>query len=173
MIKYKKGDVTIPKEVGHVMVVHGVNDIGVMGAGVAKAISERYPQVRSEYIKWAIDGYYLMEKGKIPFQLGNIQVVRVSKNLSFCNLVSQRGTKPFYDLPPVRYESICEGLYKVRDFCLDRGINNVCMPRIGCGLAGGNWNRMEKIIGRIFKEQKPQLTIYDIDHYEDTIYTQT
>lgn len=172
MIRYRKGDVTIPKESGKTVVVHGVNDIGVMGAGVAKAISERYPQVRNDYIDWAISGYYLFEnKGKIPFQLGQIQITKVTKNLSFCNLVSQRGIKSYYDLPPVRYESICEGFYRLRDYCLDKDINNICMPRIGCGLAKGRWDIVEKIIGRVFKSQpKLNIIVYDLDYQEGTVY---
>jgi O-acetyl-ADP-ribose deacetylase (regulator of RNase III) len=176
MIKYKKGDVTLLSESGPSVVVHGVNDIGVMGAGVAKAISERYPSVRSGYMDWAIHGYYLLENKnknvtKIPFQLGQIQVIKISKNLSFCNLVSQRGIKSFYDLPPVRYESICEGLYRLRDYCVNRRIENICMPRIGCGLAQGKWSIVEKIIERVFKSN-PELNIivYDLDYQEGTIY---
>jgi hypothetical protein len=36
------------------------------------------------------------------------------------------------------------------------------MPRIGCGLAGGDWNKIEAIINETLGEKGLDVTVYDI-----------
>lgn len=38
---------------------------------------------------------------------------------------------------------------------------SVHMPRIGCGLAGGNWSRVEPLIMRRLAERGVAVTVYD------------
>jgi hypothetical protein len=37
------------------------------------------------------------------------------------------------------------------------------MPRIGCGLAGGRWERVEPIIAGTLLRQEIDTTVYDFD----------
>lgn len=37
------------------------------------------------------------------------------------------------------------------------------MPRIGCGLAGGTWDRMEPVIQAALADQGIPVTVYDLD----------
>ncbi|MDD4754236.1 MULTISPECIES: macro domain-containing protein [Proteiniphilum] len=43
---------------------------------------------------------------------------------------------------PIRYDAILLGLEKVGQFAIDKK-TTVHMPRIGCGLAGGTWDKIE------------------------------
>jgi len=35
------------------------------------------------------------------------------------------------------------------------------MPRIGCGLAGGDWSIIEKIINKVLIDKKINVTVYN------------
>jgi len=75
--------------------------------------------------------------------LGNIQIVQVEENTWIVNIIGQvfhwrRG-------PPIRYRALEFALNNLVDFVLEIG-GTVHMPRIGCGLAGGNWHRIQDII---------------------------
>jgi hypothetical protein len=37
------------------------------------------------------------------------------------------------------------------------------MPRIGCGLAGGNWIEIEKIVNRTLIDKNIKVTVYDFE----------
>ena len=37
------------------------------------------------------------------------------------------------------------------------------MPRINCGLAGGNWNTIEQIIQKDLIERNIKVTVYDFE----------
>ena len=36
------------------------------------------------------------------------------------------------------------------------------MPRIGCGLAGGDWNKVEKIINETLIDKGIEVYVYDL-----------
>jgi O-acetyl-ADP-ribose deacetylase (regulator of RNase III) len=61
---------------------------------------------------------------------------------------------------PVRYEAIDTALGRVADKAAELGAS-VHMPRIGCGLAGGEWSRVEPlVIGRLVRRDIV-VTVYD------------
>ena len=77
-------------------------------------------------------------------------------------MVGQRGMRTGSKGVPVRYEAIDTALGTVADRAVELGAS-VHMPRIGCGLAGGKWSRVEPIIeGRLTGEGVP-VTVYDHD----------
>lgn len=151
------------------VLVHCVNDIGVMGAGIALAIAKKWPQVKKQYLNWSNNQDNFIKHNQ-PFELGYIQNVKVSDTLYVCNLVGQRGIQSYYDLPPLRYQSIQEGLYRLREFMRDNNLTELVSGRIGCGLAGGEWFIMEMIINHVFKDTDISVTIYDIEPWEGTVY---
>jgi len=63
-------------------------------------------------------------------------------------------------LPPIRYEAIAEGLQKIAEFA---AVNqaSVHMPRIGCGLAGGRWDKIEPLILRSLTAENVAVHVYD------------
>ena len=58
-----------------------------------------------------------------------------------------RPTEPKGKTPPVRYEAIEKCLATVDDKAKELSAS-IHMPRIGCGLAGGNWDAIEPLIER-------------------------
>lgn len=60
-------------------------------------------------------------------------------------MIGQRHIKPINNIPPVRYDAIRSCLLQAAKFA--QGMNaTVHMPRIGCGLAMGTWDKIEPII---------------------------
>lgn len=140
MITYVSGgDATQPITEGPKVIVHVCNDIGGWGRGFVLAISARWLQPEKEYRRWHQTG------GPLPFALGNAQFVNVEEGLWVGNMIGQRHINPIDDVPPVRYEAIRECLLQVAQFALDKKAT-VHMPRIGCGLALGTWDKIEPII---------------------------
>ncbi|WP_211302159.1 hypothetical protein [Chitinophaga niastensis] len=108
----------------------------------AKVLLQLFPNVGQNQKKW----YRQWHKSQANFTLGQTQFVQVESNLWIANIIGQH--KIYTDengQPPIRYEAIQEGLKKVGDFALEIKAT-VHMPRIGCGLAGGTWDKTEPII---------------------------
>jgi len=61
----------------------------------------------------------------------------------------------------VRYPAIEACLEKLAVEAL-RLEASVHMPRIGCGLAGGTWDRIEPIIERTLTKQDVDVYVYDL-----------
>jgi O-acetyl-ADP-ribose deacetylase (regulator of RNase III) len=132
------GDITKPIDNGkNICIAHCVNDIRVMGAGVAKALYTKWPNVRSEYLKLT----------ETQLALGNIQVVNVEDNIVVVNLFGQHGVGPdIHDNPPIRYTALAGGFMKIRHYCQSHNADLHIPYKLGCDLAGGDWNIVEDII---------------------------
>lgn len=92
-----------------------------------------------------------------------MQFVQVEPDTWVANLIGQRDIKRSKDnIPPIRYEAVATGLQKVALFAKEKNAS-VHMPRIGCGLAGGTWDRMEPVIQAALADQGIPVTVYDLD----------
>jgi len=147
------GDATKPQIEGNKILVHCCNDIGKWGKGFVLAISKRWKKPEQFYRKW----HQLNEN----FHLGMVQYVPVEDSLIVANLIGQHGIYPKNNTPPIRYNAIIDGFKKIRSRAQKLGAS-IHMPRIGCGLAGGAWNRIEAIIIKEFCEQGIQVFVYNL-----------
>lgn len=138
MLRYVEGDATAPQADGPRVLVHVCNDVGKWGAGFVLAVSRRWKSPEREYRNWfeATDG---------TFGLGEVQFVAVESDMWVANLIGQHGIRHTKAGPPVRYDAVRKGLAKVADFAMPKEAS-VHMPRIGAGLAGGDWPTIEGIV---------------------------
>lgn len=145
-IEYRTGDATEASRDGAGIITHICNDIGRWGRGFVVAVSRRWPQPEARYRAW--------HRGEPPaedeersgtFQLGEVQYVTVEDGLIIANLIGQHDIRRIGGHPPVRYQAIRAGLEKIAEKArqLDTA---VAMPRIGAGLAGGDWKTIETIV---------------------------
>lgn len=151
---YVTGDATDPQGSGPKIIVHCCNDAGGWGAGFSGAISSRWRTPELEYRRSrAILG---------GLTLGDVQIINVHADIWVANLIGQHGygrpSSPGY--PFVRYDSLRHGLARVAAIALDKAAS-VHMPRIGCGLAGGEWHLVEPIIREELEERGVTVTVYD------------
>ena len=151
MIRYIKGDATDPQAKGMKAIVHCCNDLGKWGAGFVMALSKKWPITREKYLEW-----YNEHKS---LALGDIQLVQVRPDITVVNLVGQHGVGTGSKGPPVRYTAIRGGFMKMHKM-LQPSLS-IHMPRMGCGLAGGKWEKIEPIIEEALKDR--DVTVYDFD----------
>ncbi|MFJ1529162.1 macro domain-containing protein [Streptomyces mirabilis] len=153
-ITYVRGDATAPSVKGVKLIAHVCNDIGGWGKGFVLALSRRWPEPEAAYRAWHRD------RAHNDFGPGATQFVQVEKYVWVANLIGQRGIRTGSKGVPVRYEAIGTGLAHVaiKAAELDASVH---MPRIGCGLAGGDWSRVEPLILRRLVERGVAVTVYD------------
>lgn len=156
------GDATQPQGEGPRLLVHICNDIGAWGRGFVVALSKSYPQPEREFKRWATG------QTEQAYALGEVQFVEVTPTLTVANLVGQhdiaRKNNPNAE-PPVRYDAIRTGLERVRDEAQVLGAS-VHMPRIGAGVAGGDWAVIEPIIREELTDHGLNVTVYSLPNIE-------
>ncbi|WP_329235806.1 macro domain-containing protein [Streptomyces sp. NBC_00111] len=153
-ITYVRGDATAPQGKGVKLIVHVCNDLGGWGKGFVLALSRRWSEPEAAYRRW--------HRGRSgnDFGLGAVQFVQAEPYVWVANVVGQRGIRTGSKGVPVRYEAIDEGLRKVAVRAAELGAS-VHMPRIGCGLAGGTWSRVEPLVTERLVGRGIGVTVYD------------
>lgn len=145
MIRYLEGDATRPEGDGPKVIVHVCNDLGLWGSGFVVAISKRWPEPEAYYRKLASYG------------LGRVQFVTIYNDLTVANMIAQHG-RPTPDHPvAIDYTALETCLRTVE---LWNSGPSIHMPRIGCGIAGGKWSEVEKIIERSLPDSS--VFVYDL-----------
>ncbi|MFG3582483.1 macro domain-containing protein [Streptomyces sp. NPDC047990] len=155
-ITYVRGDATVPSVDGVRLIAHVCNDIGGWGRGFVLALSRSWPEPEKAYRAWYRD------RAHNDFGLGAAQFVQVEPSLWVANLIGQRGVRSGGRGVPVRYEAIDTALGRLADRAagLDASVH---MPRIGCGLAGGTWARVEPLVSGRLVARGIAVTVYDHD----------
>lgn len=118
------------------IVCHQVNCMGKMGAGIALAIRKRWPVVYTDYM----NTYYARQ-----LALGTVVLsVIVHGELYVASLCGQYyyGRKGRY----TDYEAVGKCLEKVDIISKDFNLPVFIPYKMGCSLAGGDWNLVYRII---------------------------
>ncbi|WP_436529397.1 macro domain-containing protein [Actinoplanes sp. HUAS TT8] len=168
-ITYVVGDATDPPGPGPRIIAHVGNDIGAWGRGIVQAITRRWPGPEREFRRWHETSAPAAGGG---FRLGAVQLVAVEPTLWVANMVGQHGimtrrglrTSTGYEPgagPPVRYDAIRECLTTLVAHARERDAE-VHMPRIGCGLAGGEWALVEPLILETLGAHDIPVFVYDL-----------
>ena len=160
-IAYQIGDATRPTGDHPRIIVHVCNDAGGWGKGFVLAVSRRWREPERRYRAW-----YRGEES-LPFALGQVQFVRVEESIWVANLIGQHGMGFRNGFPPIRYEAIRQGLRTVASKAKKLGAS-VHMPRIGCGLAGGKWQQVERIVQEELIAAGVSATVYDLPKHRIT-----
>lgn len=155
-ITYIKGDATCPQAKGVKIICHICNDLGAWGKGFVMAISRRWKEPEAQYRAWHGQG----KEGS--FRMGAVQFVQVEDYIWVANMIGQRGIKHGSSGPPIRYEAVAECLQEVAVKAKELRAS-VHMPRIGCGLAGGEWSRIEPLIQEALCRDGIAVTVYDFE----------
>lgn len=129
MLEFVKGDIfDVPADIR----VNTVNCVGVMGAGVALAFKQRYPDMFKDYQRACQDGRVRPGKMHIWKSLGGDWII---------NFPTKRDWRE-----PSRYEDIAVGLEDLRSYLGGIGDVTVGLPALGCGNGGLDWNRVSDMI---------------------------
>lgn len=165
-IKYLKGDATRPESWDNAIIAHIVNDDGKWGKGFVMAISRRWPEPEERYRAWYKD----RDRPSSGFKLGAVRFVAVKtidtvlnqdKKVWVANMIAQHGIRGPGNPTPIRYGALSLALAHVADFAKKNNAS-VCMPKIGSGLAGGDWEKIERIILETIDSQGVSVTVYEL-----------
>lgn len=151
MIQHVQGDATHPQGDGTKVIAHVVNDEGKWGRGFVLSISKRWKEPEE---------YYLLQHKnarwkRAEFELGLLQWVCVEigdDGIFVVNMIAQHGLRSKDNPVPLKYDALekclttlAEGVRGLQDH---RKIS-VHMPKIGSGLAGGHWPKIELLVDEV------------------------
>jgi O-acetyl-ADP-ribose deacetylase (regulator of RNase III) len=144
-INYIRGNLL---DAPQVLIVHQCNAQDTMGSGVALAIKNKYRQAYEDYR----NDLEMMPKSK---RLGKVVISYINDKRSVANLVGQYHYLPRGELH-TDYGALTTGFEKIKSLtnC------DIAMPKIGCGLGGGDWKVVSKIIEEIFNDR--DVYIYEL-----------
>jgi O-acetyl-ADP-ribose deacetylase (regulator of RNase III) len=120
-------------------IAHGVNCQNNVGSGIAKVLFEKYPNVKKNY---HADCNYRESKNCDKHKyLGHYNLAG-DESKFILNMFTQLNYG--YDGKKyVSYDAIYKGF---RNLARQEWLDEVAIPKIGCGLAGGNWEIVSRII---------------------------
>lgn len=157
MIKIVDGDLlqaNIP------LIAHQTNCLGVMGAGIAKAIKNKWPDVYIQYKDFCKDfNYSRVLLGLAQLCKTNDSPIKYVANLfgeySYIEPIVPNETRH------TDYYALEQTLLALKDDCIASGIKEIGIPyKLGCGLAGGDWdNVVYPMLQKLF-EKDPEITLY-------------
>lgn len=157
-ISYQQGDATKPVS-QRVIIAHVANNLGKWGKGFVLPLGKAYPDAEKQYKQWFKDNQ------PYPFELGRNQYIQVKENVFVANMVAQDGImtratekdkKVYLD-----YDALQQCLDHLRAFAVAENMP-VQMPRIGAGLGGGDWTRIEQMIESSLTAQGVQVTVLSL-----------
>lgn len=134
MITYHKGNLFTANPT-HIL--HGCNCQGVMGAGFARQIRQRYPTV--------FDAYRSYCAARSPKELLGDALVCKQDGVSIINAFTQLTCGNLADHRYVSYDAVAKVFELVSIFIPDDSVY-LDMPKICAGLGGANWGVIEAII---------------------------
>lgn len=120
------------------IIVHQVNCRGVMGAGIALAIRNKWPQVYFQY-----KAFCAHDSGP-SWLLGCVQIVPITDKLQVANLFGQN--RYGRDKRYTDYEAIKQGWNKLQNISIAEGLTPYAPWKIGCRLGGGDWSKVRSIV---------------------------
>lgn len=150
MIRYTQGNLLeAPAEA----LVNTVNEIGVMGKGIALMFREAFPENTRQYMDAC--------KAK-QVHVGTMFVVR-ERDLTGQRWIINFPTKKHWRQPS-RMEWIRDGLKDLARVIRDKQIRSVAVPPLGCGAGGMEWSQVKREI---------ELALGDLDDVEVIVFAPT
>lgn len=150
-IKYVPGDLT---ESQADIIFHGCNCYCVMGSGVARALRAKWSEVFEADLQTKPGDSTKMGTFSIATIPGTkTQVLNMYTQFKFGGLNG----------PDIDYAAVRSCMNILRDYlsvCDPKGTMTVAGPRIGAGLAGGDWKIIASIIENTFPDR--EIRIYTI-----------
>ena len=159
-IKYLKGDATRPQGGNHSLIIHVSNDMGGWGRknGFTAAINNRWPEniqgigSAPEFV-FRVTSRCLGGVSFVPLPGGD-------RDLWVANMVAQHGYKSEANPVALDYTYLGRCLDQVNNFLSEMKalgmVFEVHCPKIGTGLAGGEWSLVEN---RLNVHISPEFTV--------------
>lgn len=135
MIRYSEGDIF---EAGCEAIANPVNCVGVMGAGLAKAVHKRYPAACGSYFEACREG--VLRPGGLT-----IGVVGANDWRTYPHWIFHVATKLHWRQPS-HLADIAHGLDRLAETAGTMRLASVAVPALGCGLGGLDWGSVHSLM---------------------------
>ena len=145
MIYKENSDITLVKEG---IIAHGVNCQGAIGRGVARAICEKWPEVKRKY---QVDFMNCSRP-----RLSEVKVVYIDKGLTLVNCYTQNR----YGRDGKVYASLYAVLMTMKIIVTRMNAKQINIPKIGCGLGGLEWKDVEYGLLNLEKLHKVEFIVH-------------
>ena len=153
-IKYLHGNALEPRGEDAKVICQLVNDRArKWGGGIAKQAARKYPNAEISFSSWIT----VISPNE---RLGMVHFVEAEQDVYLSSLIAQAGFGPS-NRPRIRYHALEEALARVANFAAGKNAS-VHMPRIGTGVADGNWNMIKDMIEEIFTGSGLEVIVYDL-----------
>jgi hypothetical protein len=146
-----KGDATAPVQgYDRVVIMHCCNNIGLWGAGFVVPLGKRYPEAKAAFLR------------EQKPDLGHV-IFADTGHVIVANIIGQNGVRGPRNPIPVSYTALQRGFEAV-----DKVVSAletmeyktaIQFPKLGCGLAGGDWEKVEALIESVLGHH----TLYLVD----------
>ena len=83
------------------------------------------------------------------------------KKLWVANMIAQHGVRSAENPTPIRYGALSTALQHVGEFA-KKNDASIVMPKIGSGLAGGDWGKIERLVTEAIVNQGVAVTVYEL-----------
>ena len=121
---------------------HCISEDCRMGKGIAVPFKAKFGGVDE-----------LLGQGKVP---GQCAVLKRGRRFVYYLITKQRvQDKPTND-------SLRRSLEDMRSHCMENGVTNVSMPRIGCGLDRLKWEDVSGILKEVFQHSGISIAVYSL-----------
>lgn len=148
MINFVKGDFF---DYGADVRVNTVNCVGVMGAGVALAFKNKFPEMYEEYVS-------ACNSGKI--KIGKPHVWQDNKFFSLNPIIINFPTKDHWKKPS-EYEYVEKGLVWLRQYLKEKGKVTITLPALGCGHGGLDWVKVKDLITKYLNDLDANILVFE------------
>ena len=153
-IAFVTGDATQPHGDGPRLIAHVVNDkTPNWGGAFARALREEYPVAQTQFLEW-------VSTDRNRLRLGAVHLAEVDTDLAVATMVAQRGYGPSAR-GRLRYDALRSALISVAEEARRRDAS-VHMPRIGAGMAGGDWSVIAELIEIELVARGVATTVYSL-----------
>lgn len=154
MIRYIKANIVDEIKTGQYdAAAHGCNCFCRMGAGVAKALTDEWPEIAVSDQSYKVSkkrpqGITEGDHNKMG-NFSSLDLYKTTKNGRFEQVITIYNLYTQYrygtDQRQIDYHALSMSLYKMyHDF--RKSPTSLIIPKIGAGLAGGDWSTIENII---------------------------
>lgn len=165
------GDASLPMGSGPRIIAHIVNDQGKWGAGFTYSLSRNWPEAERDYRLWHRYRTNITLDRTKGFHLGNVRYTLVQggtadtanpeEPLWVAHMCAQEGLIGGVNRRPLRYDALGACLMDVAVFA-DLVKASVHMPKIGSGLAGGDWDIIKEMLYDAFDRNSIKYVVYEL-----------
>ena len=155
-INYIKGDATEPILIDnkYSVICHCCNALGAWGKGFVVPLGKKYPIAKEKYLEF-------IKASNPENRLGSVSFAKVTEKIIIANIIGQYDIYPRNGKIPLDYAALEKGFnFIIEIFKMHKMPLTVHMPKIGCGLAKGDWNKVENIIKNTFIKNNIEVYVY-------------